>query len=519
LPINRAANPADNIRVTVCALPERAAPQTASRDRAHTGAGILIGLGIASAILSRLSYLVRPFDADGAMFIYMGKLVSQGGRIGYELIDNKFPTVGLLTSPCWKMFGANWAGYVFLQTVLSLIGAWILARSARRNIAPSAGLPTGLFALVYLNFNFTVFGGFQLETLQAFFSILAAAAALEAMASDDARDSFLAGLAAGVAAMIKPSGLAVLAAFGAAMLYRRRRFIVHALAIAGGLAIPAAATFAYLQAADLFPIMPGLWRQIAGYAANSPWEFWDISKPVIVGLMAGFPLIVRGFVFRRGQHQVAFRADRSILIFAILWFALEAAGVVAQKRMYAYHFLVLAAPAGLLFGLIPRNSRSLPLAAALVAPALFSTCGAIQVLADAKNSLQPSATESYLADHAQAGDAVWIDGMMRLLVKTDLKPGSRYPMTFLWVNDDDAPLRYSSAMLGDFAQRKPKYIALPTQFDRYVSKLGDRIKELNLRPTRKANFIHGWREIRDYVNRNYHFQAQVDWQTIYCRNE
>jgi len=277
-------------------------------------------------------------------------------------------------------------------------------------------------------------------------------------------------------------------------------------------------TFAYLQAADLFAILPAIWRQIADYAANSPWEPWDLSKPVIVILILGFPMLIRGYVFRRSQHREAFGAKRSIALFAILWLALEAAGIVAQRRMYSYHFLVLAAPASLLFGLIPRNLRPVPLAAALIAPALFSVFGGIQVLADASNSMRPTASEEYLTTHAQPGDAVWLDGMMRLLIWTDLQPGSRYPMTFLWVNDDDAPLRYCNAMLSDFDQRRPKYIVLPTRFDYYIHALSERIKELGLRPRRKANFIHAWLLLQDYVQRNYHAEATADWETIYRRD-
>ena len=452
------------------------------------------------------------------MFIYMGKLVSQGGRIGYELIDNKFPTVGLITSPCWKVFGNWWPGYVLFQLVLTLIGALLLARSARRHISSQAGWAVGLFALVYLNFNFAVFGGFQLETLQAFFSILAATAAIEAIAGDDARDSFLVGLAAGVAAMVKPSGLAVLAAFGVAILFRRRRTLIHIAAAAAGLAIPVAATVAYLQAADLFAILPAIWRQIADYAANSPWEPWDLSKPVIVILILGFPMLIRGYIFRRPRHREAFGVERPIVLFAILWLAIEAAGIVAQRRMYSYHFLVLAAPASLMFGLIPRKSRAVPLAAALVAPALFSIYGGFQVLKDARKSMLPTASEVYLTNHAGPGDAVWLDGMMRLLIWTDLQPGSRYPMTFLWVNDDDAPLRYCRAMLSDFDERRPKYIVLPTKFDYYIHTLSEHIKELGLRPQRKANFIHAWLLLQDYVKRNYYAEARAERETIYRRN-
>jgi hypothetical protein len=317
--------------------------------------------------------------------------------------------------------------------------------------------------------------------------------------------------------MIKPSGLAVLGALAVALIYRRRRLVRHAAAIAAGLAIPAAATVAYLYAADLLGSMPAIYRQIADYAANSPWEPWDLSKPVIVVLILGFPLLIRSVVFRRQRHRLGIHPEKSILVFAIVWLVLEAAGVAAQRRMYAYHFLVLAGPASLLFGLIPRHARPWPLAAALALPALFSLFGGCQVLADAPNSLKRSASEEYLAVHANSGDTVWLDGMMRLLVRTNLAPGSRYPMTFLWVNDDEAPLRYCRAMLQDFDQRRPEYIVLPTKFDHYVHALSDHIKELGLRPTRKANFIRAWMELSDYVLKNYRPEAQVDWETIYRR--
>ena len=61
------------------------------------------------------------------------------------------------------------APIVFLVGVwpaMSMSAAWVLGRAARRNFGPHAGRATLLFAVVYLNFNFAVFGGFQLETPQ-----------------------------------------------------------------------------------------------------------------------------------------------------------------------------------------------------------------------------------------------------------------------------------------------------------------------------------------------------------------
>src|SRR3954468_5740640 len=95
---------------------------------------LLVTALVVSALVSRLCYLVRPFDSDGSMFIYMGRLISEGGRFGHDLVDNKFPTVGLITSAAWRIFGANWTAYVLLGAALSLTGSVLLARIAARHI-------------------------------------------------------------------------------------------------------------------------------------------------------------------------------------------------------------------------------------------------------------------------------------------------------------------------------------------------------------------------------------------------
>src|SRR3954471_15616840 len=124
----------------------------------------LIAVCILTALAGRLCYLARPFDSDGAMFIYMGRLTADGGRFGRDLVDNKFPTVGLITSAAWRAFGASWPAYVLLGVVLAAASAVMLSRAARRHFGDAATLPTSLFAIVFLNLTPVVFGGFQLET-------------------------------------------------------------------------------------------------------------------------------------------------------------------------------------------------------------------------------------------------------------------------------------------------------------------------------------------------------------------
>jgi len=517
---------ADNRQVegpAVLELPSRSRhiePGAGRSRREHVFLGWFVCLCVVLALAGRLGELFRPFGGDGAIFIYMGKTVSEGGRVGIELIDNKFPTVGLLMSPLWRLLGANWPGYVVAQTGLAIAAVVLLARAAARNIGPHAITPAASFALVYFNCNL-IADGFRLETAQSFFVIFAAASALPSLLRDDARDSFVVGLAAGTAAMLKPSGLAVLAAFAIATLWLRhgnlRRLAIHAVAALCGLAIPAAATLIYLVSTDLLPRMPEIWRQIGSYAAHSRWEPWDGARWCVVILLLGFPVLVRGVVFRRPRHRLTMRVDRSILFFVLMWLAIETLGVIAQGRMYPYHFLVLAAPAALLFGMIPRRDQPVALAAALAPMILVSTFGAIWVFQNRRPPLERLAITEYLSRHAAAGDSVWMDDMMRLMVETDLRPGSRYPTTFLWANDDDAPQRFCRAMLCDFEDRRPKYIILPSQPDFPTREFAEDFKELRLTPARRANYFAAWRELNGYVTKNYSPVAQVGGQTVFRR--
>ena len=89
---------------------------------------------------------------------------------------------------------------------------------------------------------------------------------------------------------------------------------------------------------------------------------------------------------------------------------------------------------------------------------------------------------------------VWQDDYPRLLIETNLKPGSRVPLTFLFANYDRAPLEYTQIILDDFAKH-PQYILLPARFDRYVQWHADNILEFERFPVRRANYILAWEQI------------------------
>jgi hypothetical protein len=489
---------------------ERAKPQAAM--------WMLIAACLLSALAGRLTFLQRTFDYDASMFVYLGKSVCDGDRFGHDVIDNKLPSVGLMTSVCWRMFGTNWADYVILQTALSFTAALMLARCAARNFGRHARLPTLLAAMVYLNFTLAVYGGFQLETIQIFFSIIAACSAIETFTSRSMANAFVVGLAAGCAAMLKPTGLAPLGAFAAVLLLRpgpKRAGLLGMTLL--GLAAPLAVVIFYMIRIDILRDLPEFVRQISLYASQTPWAWEDLLKPITVLVIAMFAIVVRRWVFRRDEHRIESRLDPAAIAFVVIWFVLEFAGALMQRRMYAYHFLPIAAPAALLFGMLRRKSETWPMALSLGPIIFISVYLSLQVrpYPDPPAAILP--TSAYLLEHASAGDAVWEDNLPRVLLETNLRPGARFPIMFLFGNHDAAALEDTPIMLGDFEKRKPKFIILPSDMNAKLEFETTQSPHLARSSVRAANFRWAWRQIESYVKSKYLPVAQIRDETIYQR--
>ena len=101
----------------------------------------------------------------------------------------------------------------------------------------------------------------------------------------------------------------------------------HGVAAAIGVAIPAAVVLAYLVRTDILGDMPALYRQISRYANETPWELMDACKIGVVAVIGGFPLIVRGWIYRRSEHRAAdTHLDRGPVVFVIAWVLIELLG-------------------------------------------------------------------------------------------------------------------------------------------------------------------------------------------------
>jgi len=487
---------------------------------------LLVAMCLLVGLFSRASFFTQPFDSDSSMFIYAGKVAASGQSLCRDFIDNKLPTVGLMMSAPWRLAGRAWPAYLLMQTVMALTTTAILYRAAKRHIGSDAATATGLFALVYLNLNCVVFGGFQLETPQALLATVAAAAAMDALAGLDARDALLVGLAAGTAALLKPTGLAVLGAFAgcvlAAALGKRTmpmrtgaRLLTTALA---GAVIPAVVAAIYITGTNDWGNLAPRLAQIASYAKHSAWDSSaDWVKPIVIAVFPGFPLLVRWGVFRKESRQNTERAPALLDSFALLWFVLETIGIVAQRRMYAYHFMTLAPPVALLFGMIPRKAQATSLAAALLPAILISASGSAQRIGAQFKWTHTLEASDYLATHAAPGDAVWQDDAGRLLIETGLQPGSRVILTFLFGNDDQAPLKLGHIIVSDLTQRRPRWVLIPTRFERFVNLYVNGNLELSRNPARGENFKIAWREIHAFTLAHYRPVAFAWYNTIYER--
>ncbi len=502
------------------------------------------------AVVGREAYLAEPFAGDSGLYAYLGRTVWQGGRLYRDAFDTKPPGVGLLAAGAWGLFGGWWPGWILLQLTLSLAAAWALGRAARRAVGADAGLATGAAAAVFLSFSPVVKGGFQIETAQTALACLAAAFAIRALTDGRAarRAALVAGVLGGSAMMLKPTGAAVLGALAAALLLTsdqrgRRDAAVACLTAAGGAMVPIALVALWAWRGGVMPELPGVAVEVWRYGRGTPVAGLDWYKPAVVLAALGFPSAVRLGIFRgprwaepagpvvyesyrvrrdptprQRRIDPAGRVRRALWTFAVGWLLLELLGVVAQRRMYAYHFLPLAGPAALVFGLLPRRAAMRPMLAGLGPIALASIFYAAPMWLRVPAALAgPSACDRYLAEHVRPGEGVFADHIPAAVLRNGLAFGSRFGTTFHLVNDDDAPRRYTDLLLVDLAARRPLYVELPADLGRYVDAHERGVPMLALNPRRRAAFRLAWERIAAYVEARYAPEATVDGQVMWRR--
>jgi hypothetical protein len=490
---------------------------SARRTRRPWGTVLLL-LGLAAvATGSRLVYLVEPFYSDAAMYAYHARVFAEGGRYGVDFIDNKLHGVGMVLAPIWRAFGAWWPGYVLTQAVLALASCALIWRCLRAHVGSAAGIAGLAFALVYLNMNAAVFGGFQLETTQVFLVCLGLSAAVSSLRQDGKADAFCLGLCCGCAALLKPTGLAMFGAWCLSMIYSRGiaswKQVMNACA--GVLVAPVVGLLS-VHATGTLATIPQLWAQIQDYATSSNVGAHTWGRPAFVLLIGALPMFFSGFIFRRRRAEHELPTGR-ITGFALVWFVMELLGVLLQRRMYSYHFLPLAVPAAILFALIPRRLHAGQLLLCLLPGVALSVTGAAWQYEQRTNFVPRLAASDFLLTYAAPHDRVWQDDYPRLLIETGLRPGSRVPMSFLFLNTDTAADRFASTIVEDFDRLRPRWIILPTDIPSMIDARSSRIYELGEHPRRREAFARAWERIAKAVQASHTPFTEIGGETVWVR--
>ena len=492
-----------------------------TRSTVPASAKVAAALLIALALCGRAIYVFTPVNSDTAMFVYAGKLVANGGRPGVDLLDNKLPSVGLLMQVPERLFGAAWPTYGLLGLAMSVVASLMLWRLARRWLGESAAIFVAVASVLWLNFTPAVYGQLQLETIGVFFSALAAGCVAEWLAKRDLRDAFVAGMCGGMGMWAKPTAGAVLAAAVIAMLlFARGRWwprIAGIYALAAGAALPIIVCLKLILATGMAGALPETLRQLRDYAAASNFDWSDVAKPIFVVAVLLFPLLILGLICRRDRLPRQPRPS-GLGAFVLIWFGCELAAVISQRRMYAYHFIVLAPPAALLCGLIARRVSMRSLQMAFGPPTALAFWLAMTMVPQIGAPTRDSRMIAYVKANALPTQSVWVDDYPRLLMETDLAPGSAVPLIFLFANSDSAPAFFGERLLADFDARRPAMVILPTDIDRLIELYHHNMADVAGSPRRAEAMGRMIRQIDGYVRRRYHPAAEIDGLTVWQRD-
>ena len=449
-----------------------------------------------AGLLGRSIFLFEPPNSDSSLFVFMGKMAATTGVLGSDLLDTKFHSVGMLLSLPWRAFGGAWWMWGVLGMVMASAAAWCLAKAVDDR---NAFWPTFAVAMLTLSNPSIVGGLFQLETILILGTSASAMFGLTAMRQKRFVPMFVAGLIAGTAALAKPSALGVVVALALSAClvdtnWRTKLGMISSLL--AGLVAPAITFLAY-------PIITNTWgdflfilEQIRLYSAGGSRDPSLYLRVVIIGGLLIAPATVAWLHHRRWKASPA-------VVFAALWLSIELAGVLGQARLYAYHFLVLAPPTVLMFGLAARHiGFKQQLRAAAIAVVLLTSQTAATWINRQPDAMGP-AIRDVQGILSRTGGTVWSDDWSRMAIELDAPAPSRVPLLFLLTIHDDAPRVFGDRVLDDLRTTRPSVLVLPTVIQKHVRLMLNHNREFKDFARRGEGLASLWTQIAATRDANY----------------
>ena len=313
--------------------------------------GLLLLLG--AVLLAPM--LVYPFGSDHGSFATTADVLRQGGMLYRDVWEIKPPGIYYLFAAAFAAFGRSMFAARLLDMLWTLAAAGVLALVGRRLLSWRAGV---IGAFCFLAFYALGFDYWHTAQCDGFTSLPLALAALVVLIAEERRSKSLAlsaGALVGLAMLLKftVAGflalplLAVLTARGEPLKGRLPRALCYLL----GCAAPLALTALLLARAGTLGNM--LQIVITWNSEYGRIRVGGAPLKVLRFLLGGGFLVLQliGVLFLAGAISLILdRRARPLWWFLPAWALAMILGVVAQGKYFAYHWLPLLPPVGLLAG-------------------------------------------------------------------------------------------------------------------------------------------------------------------------
>ena len=460
----------------------------------YLSVGLLLLLG--AALLAPM--LVYPFGSDHGSFATTADVLRRGGTLYREVWEIKPPGIYYLFAAAFATFGRSMSAVRLLDLLWTLAAAGVLALVGWRLLSWWAGV---IGAFCFLTFYALGFDYWHTAQCDGFTSLPLALAALVVLIAEERRSKSLA-LSAGalvglgmllkftVAGFLALPLLAVLTARGEPHKSRTPRALCYLL----GCALPLALTALLLARAGTLHDM--LQVVITWNSEYGRIRVGGAPVKVLRFLLGGEFLVLQliGALSIAGVVSLILdRRSRPLWWFLPTWALMMILGIAAQGKYFAYHWLPLVPPVGLLAGqglLFARDRFSQPFsglgrkaitaACAVTLLALVGTAYWAHFQGSLRYLLGSTTREQYLAEfvnpggyfsfpadlavaeyvtgHSDPTDHIFIWGLEPLVYfLADRPPASRFIHDALLLSPW-SPESWRSLAMDDLRRTRPKFI-------------------------------------------------------------